>query len=232
MKSIFDINLLNEKFESKFGYKIAGAAQQSEAWFNLKLGVISSSNISKVVGKVGSEGRYTYMCSLAAQILTGLHDDVKAIALDWGNQHEDAARAYYESRAKVTITPLPFVFMDESFREGSSPDGLVNDNRGVEIKCPFSSTNFVKFVDSGAFDPDWMKQIQHAMRIMGATHWDFGQYDPRSQGRILKFITVERDEKFQKTMEDAIPTFIEELDGVLKNVGVKFGDQWRRLKEI
>ena len=232
MKSMSDINNLEKQFEKRFGYKIEGASQQSEAWFGAKLGVISASNISKVVAKAGSATRYTYLCDLAAQVLTGMHNDIRAVAMDWGNQHEDAARAYYEHDAKVTMQRLPFVFMDDSFREGCSPDGLVNDHRGAEIKCPFNSTNFVKFLHSGEIDPDWEKQVQHNMRVLGATHWDFGQYDPRSHGKMLKFVTIERDEKFQATLADAVPTFIKDLDDVLKDIGVKFGDQWLRLGEI
>lgn len=231
MKSLSDISNLNLKFAEKFGYKIEGAPQRSEAWFNSKLGVISASNISKVTAKAGSATRYTYMCDLAAQILTGMHNDIKAVAMDWGNQHENAARAYYESRAKVQITELPFVFKDDSFREGCSPDGIVSDSRGVEIKCPFNSTNFVKFLHSGEIDTDWEKQVQHNMRVLGSSQWDFGQYDPRSNGKVLKFITIERDEKYQKIMDDAIPEFIKELDDILECLGVKFGDQWTRLGE-
>lgn len=231
MKSLADINSLHLQFEKRFGYKIAGAEQQSGVWFNTKLGVISASNISKAVAKVGSATRYTYMADLVAQIMTGLQAEIKAIAMDWGNQHEDAARAYYEAKAKVTMTKLPFVFMDDSFREGCSPDGLVNANAGAELKCPFNSANFVKFIDSDEIDSDWNWQAQHNMRVLDASHWDFGMYDPRSFGKMLKFITLERDNKMQKTMADAIPQFIHDMDNVLKNVGVKFGDQWLRLKE-
>lgn len=232
MKSLADINALALQFERRFGYRIAGAEQQSDAWFKSKLGVVSASNIEKVVAKVGSMTRYTYMAELVAQVLTGEQKDIKAIALDWGNQHEDAARAYYEAKAKVTMTKLPFVFMDDGFREGCSPDGFVNDKRGAEIKCPFDSTNFVKFLDTDLIDPDWVKQVQHNMRVLGADQWDFGQYDPRSHGKMLKFVTIDRDEKFQKTLADAIPQFLMEMDIMLANVGVQFGDQWTRLREI
>jgi exodeoxyribonuclease (lambda-induced) len=231
MKSLKEILALHQQFEKKFGYKIAGAEQQSEAWFNTKLGVISASKISCVTAKPGSATRYTYMCDLVAQILTGLHSDVKAVAMDWGNQHEDAARAYYEARAKVKMIRLPFVFKDDTYREGCSPDGYINSKRGAEIKCPFNSTNFVKFLHSGEIDSDWEKQVQHGMRVLGAEQWDFGQYDPRSHGKMLKFVTIDRDEKYQKTMEDAVPDFINEMDKILESVGVKFGEQWTRLKE-
>lgn len=231
MKTIADIHLLHVQFETQFGYKIVGHDQLSDPWFKCKLGVVSSSNIAKVVAKKDSQTRYTFMAELVAQVLTGLQKDPKAIAMDWGNQYEDAARAYYEAKADVTFTKLPFVFMDENFREGSSPDGFVNDKRGAEIKCPFDSTNFVKFLDSDEIDPDWIKQVQHAMRVCDAEQWDFGQYDPRSFGKMLKFMTIERDNKFQATMADAIPQFLHDMDKMLDNVGVKFGDQWTRLKD-
>lgn len=231
MKSLAEIHLLHVQFETQFGHKIVGHEQQSEAWFDCKLGVVSSSNIAKVVAKKDSQTRYTFMAELVAQVLTGLQKDIKAVAMDWGNQYEDAARAYYEAKAGVTFTKLPFIFMDENFREGSSPDGFVTDKRGAEIKCPFDSTNFVKFLDSGEIDSDWEKQVQHAMRVCNAEQWDFGQYDPRSHGKMLKFVTIDRNDKFQATMADAIPQFLHDMDKMMDNVGVKFGDQWTRLKD-
>ena len=136
-----------EKFSQKYNYPVVGAQQGSEAWFNLKLGVISASNISKVVAKKTSQTRETYMCELVGQVMTSLMADISAAAMDWGNHHEDGARAAYEMGGNATIIELPFVFKDESFREGCSPDGLIKGTEGgVEIKCPYNTTNHIKFL--------------------------------------------------------------------------------------
>lgn len=232
MKRLIQINELLVDFEKIYGYRIVDSAQQSEAWFNAKLGVLSASNASKIVAKRDSETRNTYMCELVAQICTGLHKEFGGAALDWGNQHEDAARAYYEFATGFQLTPLPFVFKDASYREGCSPDAFVNDKRGCEIKCPFDSTNFIKFLVADDIKPEWRWQYQFTLRVTDADQWDFCEYDPRMLLKPMHIVTVERDEKMQKTFEDAVPQFIDDMDKMLAQIGVKFGDQWKRLAEL
>ena len=60
--------------------------------------------------------------------------------------------------------------------------------------------------------------------------WDFGSYDPRMKVNPLKFVTIGRDEKMMASFNDAVPQFIYEMDQVLTNVGIRFGDHWTALK--
>jgi putative phage-type endonuclease len=220
--------LLNE-FEKQFGFPVVDAQQKSAVWFQLKLGVISASNASKAVAKVGTDTRMTYMSELAAQVCTGVMEEISSKYMDWGNQHEDAARSAYEFETGLTVTNLPFVYKDNKFREGCSPDGIVTKDKGIEIKCPFNSVNFVKFLAEDKIKPEYDWQYQYTMRIMDADEWDFMQYDPRMKTLPYKVVTAKRDAEKQKVFDDAIPQFIEDMDKMLKKLGVTFGDQWKRL---
>jgi hypothetical protein len=230
MKTIAEINGLLHGFEGKFGYSIGAAQQGSEAWFISKLGVLSASEASCIVAKVDSATRDTYMCKLIAQICTGYHHDFGGKALDWGREHEDAMLAYYEFQTGLKLTKVPFIFKDDSYREGCSPDALVTDKKGCEIKCPFDSANYVKFLLDGSAKPEWRWQNQFTMRVTGAEQWDFGFFDPRMKKSPMKIMTIDRDEKMQKTLEDAVPQFISDMDAALKTIGIEFGEQWTRLK--
>ncbi len=231
MKTLKDIQGLLKSFETKFGYRVDGASQGSEAWMKMKLGVVSASNASKAVAKIDSETRFTYMAGLIAQVCTGVCEEINGRALDWGNQNEDASRSYYEFAGGHKITQVPFVFMDDSFRIGCSPDGLVTDKKGVEIKCPFDSANYIKFLLEDSIKPEWKWQYQFCLWVLDAEQWDFSQFDPRMKIKPMKTITVERDEKMQATLRDAVPQFLHDMDAGLKEIGIEFGTQWLRLKE-
>lgn len=226
MKNLAEINDLLGKFEKKFGISVNGAQQQSDAWFTMKLGVISASNASKVVAKKDSETRFTYLAELVAQICTGIHAEISGPALQWGSDNEDQARAFYEFQTGNTITQVPFVFLNDSFREGASPDGLIESRMGVEIKCPFNSGNYVKFLLEDAVKPEWKWQYQFLMRVLDANEWEFTQYDPRFKVKPRHIIRVERDDKMQATLADAVPQFIHDMDQALKQIGIEFGYQW------
>lgn len=227
MKTLADIESTLKAFETKFGLSLVDAQQGSEMWFRAKLGVVSASNASKAVAKRDSETRLTYMSELVAQICTGMIEEINNKYMDWGNTHEDAARSHYEFMTGQTMTQVPFVFKDDSFREGCSPDGLVSALKGAEIKCPFNSVHYVKFFTEGSIKPEYQWQYQYTMRIMGADSWDFCQYDPRMKKNPLKILTVERDEEKQRAFDDLIPAFIMDMDKMLAKLGFNFGDQWK-----
>lgn len=229
MKTLDEINRTLEHFEKRFGFPVVGAQQKSEIWYQLKLGVISASNASKVVAKKDSDTRATYMAELVAQICTGLMKEIDSFALEWGNTHEDAARSYYEFLTGDSVHELPFVFKDLTFREGCSPDGFVNDRKGAEIKCPYNSVHYVKFLIDDKIKPEYEWQYQFTLRVVGAQEWDFVQYDPRMKLMPMKVTTVELDPKKQATLADAVPQFIHDMDQMLDKIGVKFGDQWLRI---
>lgn len=231
MKSLAQINDRLHEFEKQFGMQVVGAQQGSVTWMQIKLGVISASNASKAVAKLDSETRATYMAELVAQIATGIFPEVNAPAMEWGHFNEDAARSSYEFSRDVTITQLPFVFKDGSYREGCSPDGIVDDFKGVEIKCPFNSVQYIKFLCEEKIKSEWQWQYQYIMRVMEADSWDFCQYDPRMKKQPLKILTVKRDEEYQKKFDDLIPGFISDMDAMLKKIGIEFGTQWSRLAE-
>lgn len=229
MKSLKDVSRLYDAFQKKYGIAIADAQQGSTMWQILKLGVISASNVNKAVAKAGSETRNTYLAELCAQICTGTFDELNSKYLEWGHFHEDAARSYYEFSTGNEVKQLPFVFKDDSFRMGCSPDGIVNETKGVEIKCPFNAVHFVKFLVEDKIKTEYVWQYQYSLWVMDATHWDFVQYHPSMKKNPMKILTVEKDEKTFKIFDELIPQFIEDLDKMLLKAGFRFGEQWERL---
>tara|TARA_R100001086_G_scaffold200856_1_gene117073 strand:+ start:14441 stop:15148 length:708 start_codon:yes stop_codon:yes gene_type:complete len=229
MKTLKQINANLELFASKYGINLSDMTQGSEAWFSAKLGVISASNASKAVAGTTTASRSTYMNELIAQIATGEMRELSAPALDWGNSHEAAARSSYEFVSGHDFHQLGFAFKDATFRVGCSPDALVNEKKGCEIKCPYNTTNYIDFLLDDKLKPEWKWQVQMSMWVLGLEQWDFAQYDPRMKKNPIKIITVDKDEKKFKTLDDAIPQFIKDMDEKLKKAGFTFGEQWERL---
>lgn len=231
MKSERAIDETLHAFEKRFGLTVRGAQQRSEAWFNLKLGVPSASNASKIVAGKDTEGRLTYMSFLVAQVCTGVIEEMNFKQLEWGNENEDAARANYELAANQEIKPLTFVFKDDTFRVGCSPDGYVelNPQAPVEIKCPWDSTNYIKFLVEEKVKPEWVWQNQFQLWVLEAERMDICMYDPRMKTKPLHVVPVYRSEEHQKKLDDLVPQFILDMDNMLAKIGVKFGDQWDRI---
>lgn len=221
-----------QEFEKRFGLEVKSVQQQSDRWLQMKLGVVSMSNASRAVAKKGSETRNTYLCELVAEVCTGVIEELSFKQMEWGKQHEDAARSSYEFSTGQKMIPMTFFFKDSTFRIGCSPDGVVLvANKPSEIKCPWDSTNYIKFLVNGIVKPEWVWQTQGIMWVMDAEEMDVTQFDPRMKAKPIHTMTVKKDPEYQKKLDDAIPELILDMDNMLREVGVEFGEQWVRLAE-
>ncbi|RYZ89072.1 MAG: hypothetical protein EOP06_09890, partial [Proteobacteria bacterium] len=150
MKTPEQISGLLKTFESRYGLSLQNSKQGSEAWFQAKLGVVSASCASDAVAKIDSQTRANYIADLAAQVATGVMEEIDSKHMAWGSEHEAGARSMYEFQEGVEIVELPFVFKDDTFRVGISPDGLVKKDglyvRPIECKCPWNTMHYVRFM--------------------------------------------------------------------------------------
>ncbi len=232
MKTPNDIAQIFQTFENQFGFKVQGHAQLSEIWFQLRLGVITASNAYAAVAKPDSETRRTYMAELVAEVCTGVWEEVNSKHMDWGRQHEDAARSYFEFSENVETEPASFVFKDTFFRVGCSPDGFIKGQPiPYEIKCPWSSANYVKFLTGDTIKSEWKWQQNFNMWVLGADEMLFCQFDPRMKKKPMKIMRTKADPEKQRAFDDLIPPFIEDMDKMLAQIGIVFGDHWHRLAE-
>lgn len=150
VKKLAEYDRVLREFEEKFGLEIRSAKQNSDRWLETKLGVISASNAYRAVAGKDTDTRQTYLYELVADVCTGVIEELSFKQTDWGKQHEDMARSSYEFATAQHMRPLTFVFKDNSFRVGCSPDGVILQTmKPSEIKCPWDSANYVKFLIDG-----------------------------------------------------------------------------------
>lgn len=216
------------------GVDVLHVEQGSDDWMRLRLGVITASEVSNVIAKPRSGTKWTdmkkaYFHTLIAEVCTGVSPEVNAKALAWGKQFEEGARMLFEFTAGVKVTEAPIIFRDESLRTACSPDGLCNNEFGLELKCPFTSRDFIKFRLGGfdAIKSAYMAQVQYSMWVTGKEAWFFANYDPRMKREGIHHIVVERDESYMSDFDEQVPDFIEKMDSALAEIGFTFGDQWR-----
>lgn len=227
MKTLDNVQKLLQDFDQKYGIGLATAQQGSDAWFRAKLGVISASRASEAVAGKKTATRLSYLAELVSEVCTGVIEEVNAKALAWGKDHEDAARSLYEFESDILLVQVPFVFRDGTYRVGCSPDGLC-PQKPAEIKCPWDTTNYIKFLVEGIVKPDWKWQNQFTMWVLEAGEIDVAMYDPRMKTKPGHRVTVLRDPEMQKQLDDTIPELVLDMDAMLKKIGVKFGEQWTR----
>lgn len=206
--------------------------QGSEAWLTARAGVVTASNLNKVMskgrGSAPSKTRLGYMHKLAHEILTGryISEGFKSDYMRRGNDLEDQARANYELVTGEIIETVGLIYLNESKRIGASLDGLVNADGETEIKCPAIHTHsgyLLGCLAEGNLPPEYVKQIQGQLWIAELDWCDFISYHPEAFVPY-KSIRVNRDDEMIDAIKAAVGLFINDLDALveqIKTIGLK-----------
>jgi putative phage-type endonuclease len=139
--------------------------QRTEIWHQVRQGKVTASRIADVMAQGRSGGvsktRERYMACLLVQRLGGsaIEEPFKTASIQWGIDQEENARNMYEFYTNSEITEVGFVDHPTIKGTGASPDGLVDSDGLVEIKCPDTHTHF-EFLDKGKVPRNYMLQMQ------------------------------------------------------------------------
>jgi putative phage-type endonuclease len=200
--------------------------QRTDEWFNARLGKVTASRISDVMAKTKSgwgASRANYMAELIVERLTGQKgDSYQNAAMMWGTNTEPLARAAYEAHRGVLVEETGFVPHPSGAMTGASPDGLVEADGLVEIKCPNTATHIDTLMSDEA-PSKYFAQMQWQMACTGRAWCDFVSFDPRMPEEMQLFVVrVERDDTWITMAEEAVQEFLFELDEKVSKLKEKY----------
>jgi hypothetical protein len=191
--------------------------QGSEEWFAVRAGLPTASEFKTVQasGKGGAESitRAKYMRQLAGEILTG-----EPAPAGYSNDHmlrgqeqEDDARRLFS--LITDYEPIRVGFVREG-RAGCSPDSLIGEDAGLEIKCAIPAVQ-IERLQLGRLPPEHVAQVQGSLWVTGRRHWHFVSYCPRLPPLIVR---VERDEPYIANLANAVAAFNGEVDNIVQSI--------------
>jgi len=179
--------------------KILEMEQGTQEWLEARLGCPSGSGFSKLITASGtpSSSAESYINDLIAELITG--ESTPFHVTEWmqrGTELEPFARMNYELETDREVTEVGFC-MHDILRCGVSPDGLIGDDGGIEIKCPKPSTH-VKYLRKGTLPSEYKAQVMGCLWITGRQWWDFMSYHPQMPNLLIR---VHRDEEYINQLE-------------------------------
>ena len=192
--------------------------QGTDDWRLLRLGLATASNFGAVRAK-GRNGeaatRRDYKMQLAVERLTGVPVvSFHNAAMQWGTDHEDEARLAFAIETGFFVDQADFV-RHPTLAAGVSPDGLINDDAGLEIKCPYNSAIHVETILNG-MPAHHKPQVQGGLWVTGRRTWHFVSYDPRMPPELRLYRqTVARDEAYIAELAEDVEKFLAEVDQLL-----------------
>lgn len=196
--------------------------QNSLSWLRARAGVVTASEMGEILtpefAARKSEGREKYLALKLAERWTGepVNDFVGTFAMDQGHVLEDEAIPFFELRHNIDVQRVGLCLTDDG-RVGCSPDGLIGEDEGLEVKCPNADTH-VSYLMAGELPKKYATQVHGAMYVTGRPRWRFLSY---RRGFPPLELTIERDEAIQSKIHEALTKFLADFDAA-----------WEKLKSI
>ena len=196
--------------------KIYNVQQRTEKWLAIKAGKFSASNFHRLItptGKPSSQAE-KYIRSRAKEIITGeIEDSYIDDNMRRGNLNEPKARELYEFVTGHKVRQVGFIEINEFV--GCSPDGLIDEDGGLEIKCPKGTTQLDRLLD-GYYPQEYLPQIQGCLYVTGRKWWDFISYYPKLPPILIR---IERDEEYIAKLRSELDKAVELLKEIVKKIG-------------
>jgi putative phage-type endonuclease len=199
----------------------AAIIQRSPEWFAARCGSLGASQLADVLAKTKSgwgASRANLRTKLAIERLTGQQEEgfVRNAAMQWGVDKEDEARVAYSFLTGRNVVEVGLYKHPTIIGSHASPDGLVDDDGCIEIKCPNSATH-IETLKSNKVDHKYLLQMQWQMACADRQWCDFVSYDPRMPDHLMLYIQrVQRDDDMLATLESEVRAFLAEVDEDVK----------------
>jgi len=141
------------------------------------------------------------MHELLAEWITGIPSSAEQSGfMERGSEMEAWAVGWYELQRSVTTTPVGTCLHD-TLPAACSPDRLVGDDGGLEIKCPSAKVHVANLLDA---TDEHYAQAQGNLWITGRKWWDLLSYHPTIPPTIVR---IERDEEYIAALDSAMREF-------------------------
>lgn len=193
---------------------ISNAEQGTEEWHLARLGKATASRFQDIMAKTRSgysASRKNYAVEVALEIITGQRQEFyKSSAMEWGTETEPVARLEYELATGNEVEETGF-WLHDILPIGASPDGLVNGDGLLEIKCPNSATHLETLI-TGKVPRQYIYQVQGQLFVTERDWADFVSYDPRMpENARIKIIRVNRDDSLIRDLVFELEEFVKEV---------------------
>ena len=166
--------------------------QRTDEWFAARKGRITASSVGAILGNAPYATRDDVMRRMVREWVGAPTEFEGNIATEYGTRNEAGALTEYMMETGNAVQTVGFIASEDW--AGCSPDGLIGEYGGLEIKCPFG----LRKDEEPAFktlaeQPHYYDQIQFSMWVTDRTLWHFYQWSPR--GTALE--TVSWDGEWQ-----------------------------------
>lgn len=198
--------------------KIINCQQGSPEWNAARAGVFTASEFDSLVTPTWKrregETPQTYIVRKVAERVLGYTlGDASSFAMEMGQILEKEAIPWFQLTHDVEVQRVGFILSDDG-GSGCSPDGLIGEDGGIEIKC-MQAVHHTKCLLNGGIPPIYLAQVYGGLYVTQRKFWNFLAYHQHLPKLLVR---VERDEQIIAKIDEAIQAAREDFDEKLVRV--------------
>lgn len=189
--------------------------QRSKEWFQARKGKLTGSNVGAALGL----DPYRTPDDLIRQMVREYHgaesEFTGNVATEYGTLHEPLAVMDYEMLSGNSVEDCWFIVSPFHEWLGASPDGLIDRDGLLEVKCPFGLRNKkdADLVFKTAKDqPHYYAQMQIEMYCAQRIWCDFYQWSENGSAKEQVLLSEEWLDKYIPELEAFYNRYLSELD--------------------
>lgn len=200
---------------------ILDVEQGSPEWNAARVAIPSASKFKDVITSTGNPSKsVTKYCNLLlAEAMAG--KKFVSFQSSWmgrGIEMEPEACDLYEFETGNDVRHVGLCYQDEKKLWSCSPDGLIGEDGGLEIKCvsPAVQVEFqLRYLQTGKAPSEHIAQVQGSMFVTGRKWWHFMSYHPDLDPLIIR---VERDNDFIMKLNAELFKLVTNFNAKLKQL--------------
>ena len=142
--------------------------QGTEGWHKKRVGLVTGSRAGAILGLSKWADRDSVMRDMVRGYFGAEREFLGNEATEHGNKYEPLAIQDYELETGNEVHSAGFLVNPDIDWIGISPDGLIGDDGGLEVKCPYRGG--IQTLES---KPDYACQCYLSLIVTGREYWDF-----------------------------------------------------------
>jgi len=149
--------------------------QRSPEWHAARKGLVTASSVGAILGNSPNATRAEVMRRMVREWHGAESEFTGNIATEYGQNNEAGAVSEYTMETGNHVQEVGFMTREDW--AGASPDGLINDDGGLEVKCPFGKRKDQAPDFKPLFEqPHYYDQVQFSIWVTGRAYWHFYQW--------------------------------------------------------
>lgn len=193
--------------------------QRTEEWFAARCGKVTASRMKDIIAKSDTAAYRNYQAEIISERLSGRPaESYSSREMQRGTELEPKARAVYLLETGSDVSETGLIPHPSIANSGASPDGLVDSDGLLEIKCPNTATH-IDFLLHRQPKREYILQMQWQMACTGRLWCDFVSYDDRlPEPHAYACIRIMRDPETIERLEQAATDFLAEAEAIIKQL--------------